>query len=311
MGSDAGEPTPEVRELAERRAAARADRDFAAADALRARIAEFGWQVRDAPDGYELAPAPPYPVYPSVMGLPDRTDAADTRRATVALLVDGWPDDLRSCARALLTHAPSDVIVSVLDLGNVDGAGDALHELAAENPDRIEAWHVATGGGWGPARTALLRADTAAIHVVMDTSTILEGDALTPLLRCFDDTSVVGAGWRGAAVDDGWHGFHDAGPGEVEAVLGYLFAVRRGAANSVGGFARKARFYRNADLEFSLALRDAGLGRLVVPDEELPVRQARHRGYHDTDPIWRDRESKRNYDRILARFRGREDMRLR
>lgn len=70
----------------------------------------------------------------------------------------------------------------------------------------------------------------------------------------------------------------------------------------------KARFYRNADLEWSFLLRDAGAGTLVALD--LPVRQDRHRGYHDSDPAMRDRESKKTYDRFLQRFRGREDLRL-
>lgn len=305
------EPPAEVWNLAERRAAARAARDFAVADDLRSRLADLGWQVRDRPGGYELAPAPPYPVHPAVTALPDRSAEPAGRRASVALLVEGWPDDLRTCVRALLAHAPEDVVLLALDLGNVDGAGDALHELAGEHPGRIERWHVAGEFGWGAARNALLRADTATVHVVMDISTILEGDALTPLLRCFDDPSVVGAGWRGAAVSDDWRRFTDAGPGEVEALLGYLFAVRRDAALRVGGLPAKTRYYRNADLEFSLALRDAGPGRLVVPDAVLPVRQGRHRGYHDTDPAWRDKESRRNYNRLLARFRGREDLRLR
>ncbi len=70
-----------------------------------------------------------------------------------------------------------------------------------------------------------------------------------------------------------------------------------------------ARFYRNAELEWSFALREQG-GRLVVPSADLPVRQDRHRGYADTDPAFRDRESRRNYDRFLRRYRGREDLRL-
>jgi hypothetical protein len=40
------------------------------------------------------------------------------------------------------------------------------------------------------------------------------------------------------------------------------------------------------------------------------VRQDRHRGYHDTDPAYRDKESRKTYDRFLQRFRGREDLRL-
>ena len=40
------------------------------------------------------------------------------------------------------------------------------------------------------------------------------------------------------------------------------------------------------------------------------MRQGRHRGYHDSDPTYRERESKKTYDRFLQRFRGREDLRL-
>ncbi len=183
-----------------------------------------------------------------------------------------------------------------------------VHELASAHPGRVEELHVERAAGWGPARQALLRADVAEVHVLMDVSTVLEGDALTPVLAAFDDPTVVGAGWRGVAVQDGWREFADAGPGEVEALLGYLFAVRRSAALQVP-LPAKARSYRNADMEWSFLLREAG-GRLVVPPDPLPLRQDRHRGYHDSDPVVRDRESKKTYDRFLQRFRGREDLRL-
>jgi cysteinyl-tRNA synthetase len=43
-----------VAALADARAAARAGRDYATADELRARIAELGWAVTDGPDGQTL-----------------------------------------------------------------------------------------------------------------------------------------------------------------------------------------------------------------------------------------------------------------
>ncbi|MHB1803007.1 MAG: hypothetical protein ACYCU5_15375, partial [Actinomycetes bacterium] len=182
---------------------------------------------------------------------------------------------------------------------------------------RVEEWHVAgtvaQGAGWGQARNALLALDPSRVHVVMETSTVLDGDAITPLLAAMDDPTsaaasgrtVVGAGWRGVDVDlsDRWRRFVDAGPGEVDALLGYLAAFDAAAVRAVAGFASAARFYRNADIEMSLALRAAG-GTLVVPAEELPVHQARHRGYHDSNPEVRERESRRTYGRILASFRG-------
>ncbi len=46
----------EVRELAQRRERARAERDFLAADGLREQIAALGWEVRDGAGGFELLP---------------------------------------------------------------------------------------------------------------------------------------------------------------------------------------------------------------------------------------------------------------
>jgi hypothetical protein len=296
-------PPDDVLALLERRAAARTARDFAESDRLRDAIAEAGWVVRDGPDGATLAPRPPYPVLASVDALDDRSDEPDTHRCTVALLVEGWPDDVRTCVGALLAHAPDDVRIVLLENGATD-AGAVVHELAG---DRVAELHVERAAGWAQARQALVRWDTATVHVQMDLSTVLEGDGISPLLEALDDPSVAAAGWRGVRVVDGWREFEDAGPGEVEALLGYLVAVRRSAALQVP-LPAKARFYRNADMEWSFLLRDAGLGRLVAVD--LPVRQDRHRGYHDSDPAYRDKESRKTYDRFLQRFRGREDLRL-
>ena len=290
--------------LAERRAAARDAKDFAESDRLRDEIDALGWTVRDGADGWSLVEKPPYDVLPSVRDIPSNPTAPDQRRCTVALLVEGWPDDVRTCVDALLAHAPDDVIVVLLENGSTD-AGAVVHELARS--DRVEELHVERAGGWAEARQALIAHDVAGVHVLMDVSTVLDGDAISPLLDALADPGVAAAGWRGVNVADGWTEFVDAGPGEVEALLGYVIAVRRSAALAVP-LPAKARFYRNADMEWSFLLRDAGAGRLVARD--LPVHQERHRGYHDTDPAYRDKESKRTYDRFLQRFRGREDLRL-
>jgi cyanophycinase-like exopeptidase len=50
------EPTAEVLELLEERQAARLRKDWPAADAIRLRLLELGWQVKDTPDGPQLAP---------------------------------------------------------------------------------------------------------------------------------------------------------------------------------------------------------------------------------------------------------------
>lgn len=292
----------QVQEVADARAAARAAKDFAASDRLRDELAALGWAVRDTAEGQQLSPRPPYDVVPTVRELPPDSGS---RRCTVALLVEGWPTDVRTCVEALLEHAPDDLVIVLLENGPTD-AGAVVHELAAH--PRVQELHVDRAAGWSEARQALLVRDVADVHVLMDLSTVLEGDGIGPLLAVLVDPAVAGAGWRGVDVQDGWLGFADAGPGEVEALLGYLFAVRRSAALAVP-LPPKARFYRNADMEWSYLLREAGAGTLVAVD--LPVRQDRHRGYHDSEPAYRDSQSKKTYDRFLARFRGREELRLR
>jgi cysteinyl-tRNA synthetase len=55
LEADSG-PPPEALALAERRAAARAARDWAEADRLRDELHDAGWTVRDGPSGPELVP---------------------------------------------------------------------------------------------------------------------------------------------------------------------------------------------------------------------------------------------------------------
>ena len=143
----------------------------------------------------------------------------------------------------------------------------------------------------------------------MDPSTVLEGDALTPVLAAFDDPTVVGAGWRGVAVQDGWRAFADAGPGEVEALLGYLFAVRRCAALQVPLPAEGALLpQRRHGVVVPAARGRRPAGRAA----EARCRCARTATAATTTATrrCRDQESKKTYDRFLQRFRGREDLRL-
>jgi cysteinyl-tRNA synthetase len=54
--AELAEAPPEVVSLAERRATARTERDFNAADQLRGEIEAAGWEVRDVADGFTLVP---------------------------------------------------------------------------------------------------------------------------------------------------------------------------------------------------------------------------------------------------------------
>lgn len=201
--------------------------------------------------------------------------------ASVALLVDGRPGDVRACVESVLAHTRCPVLA--LDLGNVDGAGDVLDELAGREPDRVHVWHVAErpawlGGTatWGAARAKLLRLDRAEVHVLMDPSVVLTGDALTPLIAAVREGAVAAGRQGRKPADDGRHGrepadgeWLPAGPGRVPALTGDLMAVRRSAA--IGALPEDSCDGAGADLELSRRLK----GELVVPDARLPVHQER------------------------------------
>lgn len=286
--------------LATERAQARAEKDWARSDALRDAIAAEGWLVRDTADGFELTELPPYSVARDAAALA-AMPAITGHDVAIGIIVDGWGEDLRTCVDALVRHTDAGIVL----LDNASDAGGVVHELALAHPVRVHELHVERPLGWSAATLALLHAHDARVHVSMDPSSVVSGDAITPLVDAIV-ADVVGAGWQGADVDlaDAWRSVVPAGPGEVDVLLGYLMAVDRDAAVATPPHP-KAAFYRNADLEWSLRLRAAG-GRLVVPSAQLPVHQERHHGYHDSDPDERDRASKRTYDRILAEFRGRD-----
>lgn len=292
--------------LAEQRQRARSNRDFVAADALRDEIANLGWIVRDSGDGFTLEPLPPFTQFPEIEDVVREVVLPDAP-VTVAVLVDGWPEDARTCLSALIDFAPRDAVIVALDSGNIDGAGEVIAQLA--DGKRLVDVHIADAVGWSTAVRALLEMSRSAVFVLVDMSTVVEGNgALEPLVAAVGSSGVVAAAWRGVDVDlaDAWRSMVPAGPGEVDAFLGYCVALDREAAGASPPHP-KARFYRNADMEWSLLLRAAG-GRIVVPSGDLPIRQGRHHGYHDTDPDMRDRESRRTYNRLLAQFRGRAEI---
>jgi GT2 family glycosyltransferase len=137
----------------------------------------------------------------------------------------------------------------------------------------------------------------------MDPSTRFTGDAITPVVQELEKSEYVAVGWRGGLIntEDEWRSVDDKGSGEVDVLFSYFMAFNRLAMIEVGGFNPRALYYRNADIEYSLKIRQAG-GKLL--QMELPLTQERHHGYHDVDPEYRDVQSKKNYDRILDKYRG-------
>lgn len=281
-----------VHELARARQAARAEKNFALSDQLRDEIAAQGFEVVDVAGGYELRPKKRFPVYESTRDI--RPINSGKFEITVGIIVDGFQEDAITCIRAIKEH--SQCAIAVLVIGEPG-------PLADELDSRTSLVQVNENFGWGENANALLRNVTSEFIVIMDPSTIFTGDAITPVLEELKKREFVAVGWRGGLVnlDDDWRSTDDKGPGEVDVLFSYFLGMHREDALTARGFSNRALFYRNADIEFSLNLRHSN-GRLL--QMELPLEQARHHGYHDSEPEYRDAQSKKNYDRILERFRG-------
>ena len=281
-----------IHELAIARQAARAEKNFALSDQLRDEIAAQGFEVVDVAGGYELRPKKRFPVYESTRDI--RPINSGKFEITAAIIVEGFHEDAITCIRSI--KSSSQCAIAVLVIGE---PGDLVNELDA----RTSLVQVNENFGWGENANALLRNITSDYVIILDPSTTFTGDAVTPVLEELKKRDFVAVGWRGGLVnlEDDWRSTDDKGPGEVDVLFSYFIAMHREDALAARGFSNRAVFYRNADIEFSLNLRHSN-GRLLQMD--LPLEQGRHHGYHDSDPEYRDAQSKKNYDRILERFRG-------
>ena len=281
-----------VHDLAKARLAARAEKNFALSDQLRDQIANQGFEVVDVVGGYELRPKKRFPTYESTRDI--RPINSGKFEITVAMIIDGFHEDAVTTIKTIKEH--SQCAIAILVVGE---PGVLVDELDA----RTSLVQLTEDFGWGENANSLLRNVTSEFMVIMDPSTRFLGDAITPVLAELKKREFVAVGWRGGLVnlEDDWRSVDDKGAGEVDVLFSYFLAMHREDALTARGFSNRALYYRNADIEFSLNLRHSN-GRLLQMD--LPLEQDRHHGYHDTDPEYRDAQSKKNYDRILERFRG-------
>jgi cysteinyl-tRNA synthetase len=313
-----------VLEAAQRRSDARAARDWATADELRAEIEAAGWRVTDSGTAFRLEPAHPADVehggeirYGRSDAVPSRLDEAPTGVATVVLTVElGDPSAINAVTAAAL-DLPADVDLVVVGDGIGDATAGGIHAALDGSP-------IARGGhelvrlsqslGRGAALNAGIRRTTGAVVVVLDTSIQPTGDIVSPLVAALEDPEVAAAGPFGLSTED-LRGFQEVVPGavpvDVAAVQGYCLAFRRADAVERGPLDEGFRFYRNLDIWWNLVLRDAGEDgpprrAIAVPD--LPLVRGEPWAWTSTSVRERDRLSKRNFYRVLDSFRDRLDL---
>lgn len=284
----------EAEGLCAERVVRRKAKDFEAADAIRERLRQGGWDVVDSPTGTELqaikapAGAGPSPV---------------TRAVSLLAVIHGWRADAERWLLSVFTHTRADFEAIV-----VDNSGDphVAGWLAGRSAERLRVVTLDPPLGYGAAVNAGIEAAAGEVIVLFDPGVELTGDAVTGLLGALDDPGVVVAGAFGLRGLGSAKEFAESAGPEVDAIEGYCMAFRRANALAVGGFDPRFRFYRMADVEFSFRLRDRGGRAVVVPG--LPVERHEHRLWEATQPAERERLSKRNTYRFLDRWRDRKDL---
>ena len=302
------------------RARARAERDWALADRLRSEIEAAGWTIVDRGTDFALSPSAPPDVdegvrvrYGASRNVPARFDKPATGLATVVLIATDWPGDLERALTGLRKHAPAGTSVVIVADGPSDEQAAALEALAGGGDEGLPVEIVWTSDrlGHGAATNIGIRRAEAPVVILLDTSLQPTGDVVTPLVRGLDDETVAVVGGWGITSTD-LRTFEDAPAGEVDAIEGYVQAFRRADAATYGPLDERFRFYRNLDIWWSLVLRDGAedneVPRRAVRIDGLPLDRHEHRGWTSLPDEERDRQSKRNFYRIIDRFGGRRDL---
>jgi hypothetical protein len=300
------------------RARARATRDWALADRLRSEIEAAGWTIVDRGTDFALSPAAPPDIdegarvrYGASRNVPTRFDEPATGVATVVLIATDWPADLDRALTGLRAHEPAGTSLVIVADGPSDAQATALEALETVDPLPIEIVWTSERLGHGAAINIGIRRAAASVVILLDTSLEPTGDFVTPLVRALDDERVAVVGGWGITSTD-LRTFEDAPGGDVDAIEGYVQAFRRSDAATLGPLDERFRFYRNLDIWWSLVLRDGREDdeepRRAVRLDGLPLERHEHRGWTSLPDDERDRQSKRNFYRIIDRFGSRRDL---
>jgi hypothetical protein len=332
LGPMVHEPAPDdIVQLADARAAARRNRDWATADDLLSRITAAGWKVIDVGTLYDLVRSAPPDVedgdtvrYGSSASVPSRLDEAPTGTASVVLLATDWAEDLARTLRALESTAPSGTEVIVVDNAASPAQAAALDALEAGAPlaegVTLEVLRTSLRLGHAAALNAGIRRASSAVVLLLDTSVEPRGDLVSAVVAGLQDPTVAVTGPFGIVSDD-LRRFRDAPEGalDVDAIEGYAIAFRRSDYAARGPLDEHFVFYRNLDIWWSLVLRDQGEDEPDDEPDDAPARRAvrvpgiemerhLHRGWSSLPDEERDRLSKKNYYRVLKRFASRRDL---
>lgn len=294
------QPPAAVLAWAEDRNRLRTEKKFAESDRLRDRITSVGYTVKDSPTG----PVFTLTRYADSKASPNRLEQPATCDWSINLLAYNNRAEIIRAARSALTWSKEfSIEVVIVDNGSEDGTAEAISELACAD-ERMRPVFLASNLGEGAGRNVGFRASGGKQIMVLGGHLEITGDVFTPLAATLIAEGVGATGSNGLVSSD-LFSFNPAPTLECDALEFYLFAFRRERLQTVGLLDEKFFFYRNIDLDWSLAFKDKGL-RLMTT-HQLPITVHEH-PYLRMDSAERDKLSKKNYRRFLDKWRERKDL---
>ena len=158
--------------------------------------------------------------------------------------------------------------------------------------ENLQVMHADHTLGDGSAKNILLKMARGEIFVLLDPSVEIKGDFIKPIQNLLEDPKVGIAGLAGLRTEDLLH-FHDGEgeSGQMDAMQGYCFALKREHLKTVGLMRESFRYYRNLDLDYSFQFKEQGLS--IVADHTLPMELHEHRGWTALSEGERDELSKK------------------
>jgi hypothetical protein len=207
-------PPADIAQLVRARAEARANHHWTRADELKAQIEAAGWRVVDRGRRSSVHPVVPQSVeidgemrYGSAADVPSALEKPATATVSLVLVASEEPARLSRLLAALRAHSPAGTRVVVVE-NDPSSAQEAA--LGPDGPDRapiggvgLELLRTSVRLGYAAALNIGLRRAAGSVVVLADGSAVPIGDALSPLLRAFDDSEVAAVGAFGLLAEDG------------------------------------------------------------------------------------------------------------
>ena len=304
---------PDVTELLARRRALRQQAAFDAADRLRADAVSGGVVVEDTGAATRVRPqtslerqAARWSSVSASREIPSLLEQSDLYDYSFVINAYDYVDDVRRCVEAILRYtgrAAAEVIV--VDNGSTDGTAEYLETAQAEHGN-VRVIHCDHVVGDAAGKNIGIKQARGRFIVVMDASTEVIGDILTPIADHLSDASIGVFGPYGLTTDDMQHFHEEVEQGDADAMQAYCMAFRRSDLPSVGLMHESYRFYRNLDIDYCFQFKNAGYR--IVCDSSLPLVRHEHRQWEELDENQRNELSRKNFGRFLKRWGNRPDL---